>query len=139
MGVVSQPEMKAGDVIFFMDGAQTHGTLPWRGEHPRRSILFKYADRTSVRAGVSREIAPPEIYWGEELVEGMTEAGARCYAWTMLIAPCHRADGGRRWHGSRWRITKVNPRNKRTFFQSGVILLQLWHIHQIYANASFSL
>ena len=66
--------MKAGDVIFFMDGAQAHGTLSWRAEHRRRSVLFKYADRTSVRTGVAREIAPPEIYWGEELVEDMTEA-----------------------------------------------------------------
>ena len=57
-----------------MDGAQTHGTLPWRAEHRRRSVLFKYADRTSVRTGAAREIAPPEIYWGEELVGGMTEA-----------------------------------------------------------------
>ena len=83
MGVVLQPEMKAGDVIFFMDGAQAHGTLVWRGEHHRRSVLFKYADRTSVRTGVAREIAPPEIYWGEELVEGMTEAQR-----AVMYGPC---------------------------------------------------
>lgn len=83
MGVVIQPEMQAGDVLFFMDGAQTHGTFPWRGEHRRRSVLFKYADRTSVRAGVAREIAPPEIYWGEELVDDMTESQR-----AVMCGPC---------------------------------------------------
>ena len=32
----------------------------------------------------------------------------------------------------------VNPRNKGTLFQKYVILLELWHIHQIYAHASFN-
>ena len=31
MDVLVQPEMKAGDVRFFMDGAHTQGTLPWQG------------------------------------------------------------------------------------------------------------
>ena len=66
-----------------MDGAQTHGTLPWHGEHHRRSVLFKYADLTSVRTGVAKEIAPPEIYWGEELVEDMTEAQR-----AVMYGPC---------------------------------------------------
>jgi hypothetical protein len=73
MGVVVQPAMNAGDVLFFMDGAQTHGALPWRNEHPRRSILFKYASRDSVRGGPASRCGVPEIYWGEELVEGMTD------------------------------------------------------------------
>ena len=72
MDLVIQPALKAGDVILFMDGAQTHGTHPWRNEIPRRSVLFKYASRTSVRSG-GNQVAPPEIYWGEETVEGMTE------------------------------------------------------------------
>ncbi|MDP6353818.1 MAG: phytanoyl-CoA dioxygenase family protein [Planctomycetota bacterium] len=73
MGVVIQPEMKAGDVLFFMDGAQTHGTLPWRSENPRRSILYKYAARDSVRGGLASQVAAPEIYWDEEIVDGMTD------------------------------------------------------------------
>ncbi len=32
----------------------------------------------------------------------------------------------------------VNPRNKGTLFQKYVILFVLWHIHQIYAPASFN-
>lgn len=72
MGVVEQPVVQAGDVLFFMDGAQTHGTLPWNADHDRRSVLYKYAGRTATRSGRSARLAPPEIYWGEELVEGMT-------------------------------------------------------------------
>jgi hypothetical protein len=72
MGVVVQPPVEAGDVLFFMDGAQTHGTHPWRGDHQRRALLFKYASRTSARTGASSRLAPPEIYWGEQTVEGMT-------------------------------------------------------------------
>ena len=33
---------KAGDVVIFTE-ALTHGTLPWRAGHPRRSILIKYS------------------------------------------------------------------------------------------------
>ena len=73
MGLVMQPGVKAGDVLFFMDGAQSHGTLPWRAGHDRRAVLFKYAGRTATRTGRSAELAPPEIHWGEELVQGMSE------------------------------------------------------------------
>ena len=72
MGVVVQPVVKAGDVIFFMDGAQTHGTLPWQADHQRRSILFKYAGRTSARQGPAKAVASPEVYWDKEIVDGMT-------------------------------------------------------------------
>ena len=89
MGVVAQPAVKAGDVLFFMDGAQTHGTLPWRGDGERRSVLFKYASRTSTRNGVSIELAAPETYWDEPIVEGMT-AEQRA----VMYGPCSAgADG----------------------------------------------
>ena len=73
-GAVVQPGVKAGDALFFMDGAQTHGTHPWRNDHERRSILFKYASRTSTRSGVSRVLHPPDVYWDAHVVEGMTPA-----------------------------------------------------------------
>lgn len=72
MDVLVQPEMKAGDVLFFMDGAQTHGTLPWQADHQRRSVLYKYTGRTSTRQGTAEELAPPEIYWDKEITDGMT-------------------------------------------------------------------
>ena len=72
MDLMVQPAMKAGDVLFFMDGAQTHGTLPWQASHQRRSILYKYTGRTATRQGPAEEVAPPEIYWDEAIIEGMT-------------------------------------------------------------------
>ncbi|MCH8292435.1 phytanoyl-CoA dioxygenase family protein [Candidatus Poribacteria bacterium] len=67
MGLVVQPVMKAGDVLFFAETA-THGTLPWNGKGPRRSILYKYASRAAVRA-VGRFFTPEERYgeWTKEL------------------------------------------------------------------------
>ena len=66
LGAVAQVPMKAGDVLFFMDGAQTHGTLPWHHDHQRRTILFKFAGRCSSRTGPARQVAPPETYWDGE-------------------------------------------------------------------------
>ncbi len=71
MGAVVNPEIRAGDVLFFMDGAQTHGTQPWQNDWDRRSILMKYASRTSIRQDVAKCLAP-EIYWDEPITEGMT-------------------------------------------------------------------
>lgn len=73
MGVTIQPVVEAGDVVFFMDSAQAHGAWPWKLDTSRRSILFKYASRTSVRSGVSKEVSAPETYWDRETTEGMTE------------------------------------------------------------------
>jgi hypothetical protein len=39
---VEQVVAPAGSAILFTE-ALTHGTLPWRGAQPRRSILFKYS------------------------------------------------------------------------------------------------
>ena len=56
----------------FMDGALTHGTRPWQGEGQRRSILFRYAARNSVRGGVATRFAAPEKFWPAEIVSEMT-------------------------------------------------------------------
>ena len=42
MGMVKQVPMKAGDVLFFLASAQTHGAFAWQGEMPRRGILMSY-------------------------------------------------------------------------------------------------
>lgn len=39
---IYQVPAPAGSAILFTE-ALTHGTMPWRGEQPRRSILFKYS------------------------------------------------------------------------------------------------
>jgi ectoine hydroxylase-related dioxygenase (phytanoyl-CoA dioxygenase family) len=69
MGLVEQPVMQAGDVLFFMDGGQTHGTLAWKNPIPRRALLIKYQSRNFNWAGGAED---PEDRWGD-LVEGMTE------------------------------------------------------------------
>lgn len=72
LGVVEKPNVKAGDVIFFMDGAQTHGARSWRADHARRAILLKFASRTSTRQGASIACLDPTTYWDDNIVDGMT-------------------------------------------------------------------
>jgi len=71
MGLVTQPVLKAGDVVFFMDGAQSHGALAWKNPVPRRGVLIKYSSRNFNRSG--GEMVHPENRWGD-LVEGMSDA-----------------------------------------------------------------
>ena len=71
MGLVKQMVMKAGDVVFFMDGATSHGTLAWENPISRRGILIKYASRSFHRNG--GEMVLPENRWGD-LVNGMSDA-----------------------------------------------------------------
>ena len=72
MGLIKQPVVEAGDVVFFMDSAQAHGATPWKLDTTRRSILFKYAARTCARSGLAHDVSSPEIYWDREIVEDMT-------------------------------------------------------------------
>lgn len=39
---VIQPELLAGDVLIFTE-ALIHGTAPWRADHERRTLLYKYS------------------------------------------------------------------------------------------------
>jgi len=45
MGIVKHVPMQAGDVLFFLASAQTHGAFAWQGEMPRRGILMSYRSR----------------------------------------------------------------------------------------------
>jgi len=69
MGLVVQPVMKAGDVLFFMDGGCTHGALAWKNPIPRRGVLVKYQSRNSNWGG---GVVDPKDRWGD-MVEDMTE------------------------------------------------------------------
>ena len=70
MGLVVQPAMKAGDVLFFMDGGCTHGALAWKNPTPRRGVLIKYQSKNSNWGG---GVIDPQERWGD-MVEDMTEA-----------------------------------------------------------------
>ncbi|MDA1190311.1 MAG: phytanoyl-CoA dioxygenase family protein [Candidatus Poribacteria bacterium] len=83
-GSVANPDIRAGDVLFFMDGAQTHGTLPWTNDWERRSVLFKYASRTAVRQGPSRNLCAPETFWGDPTVTDMTPEER-----AVMFGPCN--------------------------------------------------
>jgi hypothetical protein len=82
LGAAVNPEIRAGDVLFFMDGAQTHGTHPWQNDWERRSVLFKYASRTSIRGDSARCVAP-ETYWDRETVSEMTPQER-----AVMFGPC---------------------------------------------------
>ena len=70
MGLVVQPVMKAGDVLFFMDGGCTHGALAWKNPVPRRGVLIKYQSKNVNWGG---GVIDPQDRWGD-MVEDMTEA-----------------------------------------------------------------
>ena len=72
MGLVKQLVMDAGDVLFFADGATTHGTTAWKNPIPRRGILIKYSSRSFHRSG--GDMVHPWNRWGDDMVEGMTDA-----------------------------------------------------------------
>ena len=69
MGLVVQPVMKAGDVLFFMDGGCTHGALAWKNPVPRRGVLIKYQSKNVNWGG---GVIDPQERWGN-MVEDMTE------------------------------------------------------------------
>ena len=68
MGLVINPAMQAGDVLFFAE-TTTHGTLPWRGEGERRSVLYKYASRGAARA-VGKYFTPQAVLYGPGVHHG---------------------------------------------------------------------
>ena len=69
MGLVVQPVMKAGDVLFFMDGGCTHGALAWKNPIPRRGVLIKYQSKNVNWGG---GVVDPQDRW-DDMVEDMTE------------------------------------------------------------------
>ena len=71
MGLVKHIDMKAGDVLFFADGSNAHGTYAWKGPLSRRGVLIKYSSRRFNRGGGAP--SHPENRWGNA-VEGMTDA-----------------------------------------------------------------
>jgi len=55
--------LHAGDVVVFTE-ALTHGTSPWRHDHQRRSLLYKYSPGNSAYSNVQ---------WPPELVAACTD------------------------------------------------------------------
>ena len=54
LGCYHHVAMEAGDALIFTEGL-THGTLPWKGKHERRTLLYRYAAGPFVNAkGMNR-------------------------------------------------------------------------------------
>ena len=85
--VVVQPELKAGDVLFFAETA-THGTMPWTAGHQRRSVLFKYASRGAARAVGNRYT--PESRYGDWVADLTPEQHS------LLYGPGHHSGNVKR-------------------------------------------
>jgi ectoine hydroxylase-related dioxygenase (phytanoyl-CoA dioxygenase family) len=68
---------RAGDVVIFTE-AVTHGTLPWRSERERRSLLYRY---TPANLAYATGYMP----WPEQMLEGMTPEQR-----AILEPPYHR-------------------------------------------------
>ena len=97
LGAVVQPVLKAGDVLLFAETA-THGTLPWKGKHTRRSVLYKYASRAAARA-TGLHFAPEDRFgaWTKELT---AEQRAVLYGpgvHTRDELPLLESDGEKAW------------------------------------------
>jgi ectoine hydroxylase-related dioxygenase (phytanoyl-CoA dioxygenase family) len=63
---VVNPACKKGDLLIF-DEATTHGTLPWKAAHERRSLLYRYSPHYLHYAGGYHITTFPA--WVEELTE----------------------------------------------------------------------
>lgn len=63
---VINPACRAGDMILFNE-ATTHGTLPWRAPHERRSLLYRFSPKYLHFAGGVYQSVFPE--WVNELTE----------------------------------------------------------------------
>jgi ectoine hydroxylase-related dioxygenase (phytanoyl-CoA dioxygenase family) len=56
---VVTPEIPTGSVVLFTE-AVTHGTAPWRADHERRTLLYKYC--VSYMAwSRARMMTPPDV------------------------------------------------------------------------------
>jgi ectoine hydroxylase-related dioxygenase (phytanoyl-CoA dioxygenase family) len=64
--IVYNVPCKKGDLLIFNE-ATTHGTLPWRAGHERRSLLYRYSPKYLHFAGGTYQTIQPE--WVQELTE----------------------------------------------------------------------
>ncbi len=80
---VVQPPVEAGSVVIFTE-ALVHGTLPWKAEHQRRALLYKFSpghsawsqkyyspdDYTDLTPQQRRILEPPSVGSREDVVQG---------------------------------------------------------------------
>ena len=64
--VVRNVACKAGDLVIFMEST-IHGSLPWKADYERRSLLYRYSPKFCNYSGGLYETEMPE--WFDELTE----------------------------------------------------------------------
>jgi hypothetical protein len=64
--LVTELHGKAGDAIVFSETC-THGTLPWRADHQRRAILYKYSPSHMAYSGGNIDTGDTMPAWYREL------------------------------------------------------------------------
>ena len=69
--VVYNVESKAGDLVIFME-ATIHGALPWKADHERRSLLYRYCPKSMHTSGGIYQTSMPT--WVDELTEAQQAA-----------------------------------------------------------------
>ena len=69
---VVQPVLKKGDVVFFTEAA-THGTLPWRSDTERRTVLYRFA--------------PSGSAYGRNYLDGLAELDGLTEAEAAVLQP----------------------------------------------------
>ena len=58
--VVYNVESKAGDLVIFME-ATIHGALPWKADHERRSLLYRYCPKSMHTSGGIYQTNMPDM------------------------------------------------------------------------------
>ena len=64
--IVVNPACEAGDLLIFNE-ATIHGTLPWKAQHERRALLYRYSPKWVHYAGGYAEVTWPD--WVGELTD----------------------------------------------------------------------
>ena len=76
-GIVRNPAANRGDVLIFTE-ALTHGTLPWKPKHQRRSILYRFIPGSSAYMAAYGGIRRAPI-WPAAMTDGMTDGNEELY------------------------------------------------------------
>ena len=84
---VVQPVARAGDVMIFVETLM-HGSLPWRGEHQRRTAILRYNNGVTANSMMGTW-TPPEFF--EELTDAQN---------AVVSAPHHRGPADAHEHNS---------------------------------------
>lgn len=85
--VVYNVPCKKGDMLIFNEST-THGTLPWRASHERRSLLYRFSPKYLHFAGGYHQTTLPE--WVNELTEAQRAVLEPPYVYNR---PLIREDG----------------------------------------------